>query len=114
MLLFLIRNIYLVFHSRHRAPKTLKVSQEKSDKCISCSVNEVTFGKYLRVGAVFPGSQPSDWKVGTFSSPMHPSLESPRWRLNQLPVTSDLISGAYVMEPPIKTHRTGFRERLGW
>lgn len=84
MLLFMIRNIYLVFHSRHRTPKTLEVSQEKSNKHVSCSVNEVTFGKHLRMGAVFLGSQPRDWKVGTFGTPTHPSLEVQRLEVESI------------------------------
>lgn len=45
-----------------------------------------------------------------------PSPQPPRrgegWKLNQLPMASDLISPAYVMKPLEKRQRTEFREFL--
>ena len=68
----------------------------ESDKGIFCSVNEVTFGKHLRVGAGCQWSQPCDQRVGTFSpTSCPPSGEEGGergWRLNQLPMASDLKS----------------------
>lgn len=36
------------------------------------------------------------------------------WRLNQSPGASELISHAYVMTPPGKPKRMGFRELPVW
>lgn len=40
----------------------------KRVKDVFCYINEVTFGKHLRKGAVSQGHQPWNWTVGTFSS----------------------------------------------
>ena len=42
-----------------------------------------------------------------------PDLPGEGWRLNQLPVTSDLINPPYVMKPPQKPQRTLFRQWFG-
>ena len=39
-------------YSRHRALETLGISCDKSNKGISCYVNQGTFGMHLRMGAV--------------------------------------------------------------
>lgn len=70
-------------------------------------------GKHLRLGASCLWNQPCDWnfQYPTSLPPPTHSLSLQRgeggWRLNQSPVTSDLISPTYVIEACGKTQEDG-------
>ena len=43
--------IWFLSHFWHRAPKTLGIPRDENNKSVPCYVNEVIFGKHLRLGA---------------------------------------------------------------
>lgn len=51
----------------HSPPTPWTFLSFQSDKVVFCFVNEVTFGRHLRVGTVCQWTQPCDEKVRTFS-----------------------------------------------
>lgn len=46
--------------SCHSAPQTLVISLEESNKSVFLDINEVSFGKHLKMEAGHQGSQPGE------------------------------------------------------
>lgn len=111
---FIMRNIYLVFISISgtRFLKPFKFQKFESDRGVSFSLLWVEFGKAPEMRGWSAGD-PTLWLEGLrFQS--HPLPTSSSWAgerdwwLNQSPIVN------YVMKPPLKTHRMGFRGLPGW
>ena len=77
-------------------------------------VTEVVPWKHLRMGPGCQGNQLIVWRIGTVIPISWPPGREKGWRLGHWPMTNDLIKHAYVMKPPEKPKRMGFRELLGW
>ena len=80
--------------------KSLESPKSLSNRGVFCYVNEVTLGKNLRMGAPWQWNQPGDESWDFQSHPHDLWGGEGSWRLNQLPVASELINHDYVMKPP--------------
>lgn len=86
--------------------KPLEVLSDESDKDVFCYINEMTFGKHLRMGTGFQGNQTYDWKVGTFSPTPWPAEKGEELEVESITshsltqaMNNDLINPAHVMKP---------------